>query len=91
MVSHEWEWIRQSAFDGGIEAAAKLYFQLKGEAPSIYDFSEGEMNRLGYDLLREGRTSAAISLFLLNCEKFPDSANVYDSMGEAYLKAGKID
>jgi tetratricopeptide (TPR) repeat protein len=30
----------------------------------------------------------AIKVFKLNIEDFPNSANVYDGLGDAYLKAG---
>ncbi len=32
--------------------------------------------------------SAAIKIFKFNVELYPGSANVYDSLGEAYLKNG---
>jgi len=48
------------------------------------DFREGEVNVLGYMLLQHGRIADAIEVFQLNVEKFPQSANVYDSLGEAY-------
>ena len=31
---------------------------------------------------------AAIAIFKLNVELFPQSANAYDSLGEAYMKKG---
>jgi tetratricopeptide (TPR) repeat protein len=31
---------------------------------------------------------AAIQIFQLNVESYPDSANVYDSLGEAYANHG---
>jgi len=43
---------------------------------------------LGYYLLRNNRLEDAIALFKLNTEQYPSSGNVFDSMGEAYLKAG---
>jgi cytochrome c-type biogenesis protein CcmH/NrfG len=33
---------------------------------------------------------AAIEVFRLNAEEYPRSANVYDSLGEAYTAAGNI-
>jgi uncharacterized membrane protein len=51
--------------------------------------SESEMNRRGYELLRQGQTAAAIQVFQLNVERHPASANVYDSLGEAYVAAGE--
>lgn len=32
---------------------------------------------------------AAISIFKLSTEEFPESANVWDSLAEAYMKAGQ--
>jgi dienelactone hydrolase len=52
---------------------------------------EGVVNVLGYQRLQEGATDAAIELFELNTELYPDSANVYDSLADAYLAAGRRD
>jgi tetratricopeptide (TPR) repeat protein len=50
--------------------------------------TEAEVNALGYRLLEEGQLDRAIQIFRLNVESYPSSANVHDSLGEAYLKAG---
>src|SRR5439155_1605928 len=47
-----------------------------------------DTNRLGYRLLGKGETESAIQVFRLNVETHPGSANVRDSLGEAYLAAG---
>ena len=47
------------------------------------------MNRFGYESLQAGNIQAAIDLFKLNVTAYPDSPNVYDSLGEAYMKAGQ--
>jgi tetratricopeptide (TPR) repeat protein len=46
---------------------------------------------IGYEALRAGRTSDAIDLFKYYVESYPESANSYDSLGEAYMKAGEKD
>lgn len=46
------------------------------------------MNRVGYELLQNGKTKEAIEVFRINAEKYPKSGNAYDSLGEAYLKDG---
>lgn len=56
-----------------------------------YPDLEQRLNRLGYSYLRGGETAAALEVFLLNVELFPDSYNVYDSYGEALMVEGKID
>jgi CubicO group peptidase (beta-lactamase class C family) len=70
---------------GGAAAVAE-YRRLKAGNAAIYDFSEGELNTLGYQLLRKDQTKDAIEIFKLNVEMFPKSSNPYDSLGEAYLK-----
>jgi acetyl esterase/lipase/ketosteroid isomerase-like protein len=51
-------------------------------------FEERTMNATGYALLAEGRIADAIEVFKLNVRAYPHSANVYDSLAEAYLKSG---
>ncbi len=54
-----------------------------------YFLSEGVLTMLGYDFLGLGRIDDAIRIFKLNCEEYPLSANVYDSLGEAFAKKGE--
>jgi tetratricopeptide (TPR) repeat protein len=76
--------------DKPVEEVIALYHALKRDAPEEYNFeNEQELNRLGYDLLAEERTLAAIAVFELLVSEFPDRANPYDSLGEAYQKAGQ--
>jgi hypothetical protein len=49
---------------------------------------EQELNWLGYDLLKRERMADAMEICKLNVEMFPNAFNPYDSLGEAYLKAG---
>jgi predicted Zn-dependent protease len=44
---------------------------------------------LGYLLLEKGRNADAIAILNLNVEEYPKSANVYDSLAEAYAKDDK--
>jgi CubicO group peptidase (beta-lactamase class C family) len=54
-----------------------------------YELLEAEINRLGYHALNVWRdVVGAIEVFKLNVLTFPESANVYDSLGEAYLAQG---
>jgi TolA-binding protein len=46
---------------------------------------------LGYSLLSSGKLQDAIVVFQRNVKEYPKSANAYDSLGEAYLKAGQKD
>jgi len=74
--------------DNGIDAALKAFDQGKSGSPSSYYIDENKINQLGYQLLNREKTAEAIEVFKLNVREFPKSWNVYDSLGEAYLKAG---
>jgi tetratricopeptide (TPR) repeat protein len=58
---------------------------------NAYVSAEGRLNAFGYRLLNDGRTEEAIEMFKLNTKMYPESWNSYDSLGEAYLRAGKTD
>jgi len=47
---------------------------------------EGAINRAGYRLLRAGAIDEAIEVFSLNTGAFPESANAWDSLGEAHME-----
>ena len=47
------------------------------------------LNIIGYDLIAVQNMKDAIKIFKLNTELFPNNANIWDSMGEAYLKNGE--
>jgi uncharacterized membrane protein len=72
----------------GIDQAAKQYHELKAAAPATYDFDEGELNALGYRLIGAHKLKDAIRILELNVEAYPQSSNVYDSLGEAYMDDG---
>jgi len=73
---------------GGIDAATKQYHDLKTAEPAIYNFDESELNNLGYGLIRTKKFKEAIRVLQLNVEAYPQSSNVYDSLGEAYMDDG---
>ncbi len=52
---------------------------------------ERRMSAIGYQLLANNLTKEAIEIFRLRAEAYPASANAYDSLGEAYLRAGDDD
>jgi dienelactone hydrolase len=77
--------------ENGIEAAIKQYYDLKKSQPSYYDFSEPELNELGYALMAEKKMKAAIEVFKLNVAAYAQGFNTYDSLGEAYMNDGQTD
>jgi len=73
----------------GIDDATKQYRDFKIAAPATYNFDEDELNTLGYQLIQLKKLAEAIRIFQLNVEAYPQSSNVYDSLGEAYMDDGK--
>ncbi|NNF26686.1 MAG: hypothetical protein HKN73_05685, partial [Gemmatimonadetes bacterium] len=73
---------------GGIDAMTETYREWKS-GPSGGGFTELEMNGFGYALLSAGNLQAARRVFELNAESYPQSWNVYDSLGEALKALGE--
>jgi tetratricopeptide (TPR) repeat protein len=82
------ETLHDTIGEKGIDAAVTQYRDLKANKANDYDFNEGELNTLGYQLLRDGKKREAIEIFKLNVEAFPKGWNTYDSLGEAYMVNG---
>jgi len=70
----------------GIDSAIKNYHSLKINKANQYHFEEGELNRLGYQLISMSKMNEAVEILKLNAELFSDSANAYDSLAEAYME-----
>lgn len=75
----------------GIEKALFKYNELKETKTDEYNFKESQLNSLGYTLLQLEKIKDAIEIFKLNVEVYPESFNVYDSLGEAYMINGDLD
>ena len=60
-----------------------------------YDYKvvtpENTINNLGYSYLGAGRIPKAIEVFKENVKRFPKSANVYDSLGEAFENNNQLE
>ena len=75
----------------GAEAATDLYRHLSESERDAWVFDEFQLNRFGYWLLGRGELEDAIAIFELNVEAYPDAANPYDSLGEGYQEAGRLE
>jgi CubicO group peptidase (beta-lactamase class C family) len=73
----------------GAEAALQRYSEFKKSGSDKYKVDEGTLNGLGYRLLYSGQEQDAIAIFQRNVQEYPNSSNVYDSLGEAYAKVGQ--
>ena len=74
--------------NNNLETAINEYHELKKTYSDKYDFSENQLNSLGYYYLNQQQFDHAKAIFSLNIESFPNSSNVYDSYGEACLLNG---
>jgi len=83
------ETAREKGVDGD-EGALALFERIKRGDYSDYGLSvsEGHLNALGYELLRDDKTMEAIKTFEFMVSEYPKSANAYDSLAEAYMTAG---
>jgi CubicO group peptidase (beta-lactamase class C family) len=81
--------LEDTIIEKGIEAGIAQYRELKAKQAATYDFSEGELNQLGYRLLRSGKAKEAIEIFKLNVEAYPQAFNTYDSLAEAYASVNE--
>lgn len=52
---------------------------------------EASANQIGYRLVGLGKFEEAIAIFKANAAAYPASANVYDSLGEAYERTGNLE
>lgn len=75
---------KESLYD--VTKAIKTYYLLKENSKNEYSFeNSSELNKLGYELLRLGKTNESITIFKLATKEFPTNANLFDSLGEAYF------
>jgi len=88
-VSHEIQFLEMVDQPGGVAKATKMYEEARQKDPKVVLFSEVVMNRVGYEHLQAGDVKGAIELLKLNVEAYPNSPNVYDSVSDAYLAAGR--
>lgn len=80
--------IEQEIREKGIQAGLKKFREIKSDPKNELYFEESEFNAMGYRLMAAGKMKAAIEIFKLNVELYPKSANVYDSLAEAYMNSG---
>lgn len=81
------------AVAGGLKAADAHYKWLSEKFNYTIATPEALINQIGYQYLLAPTpdNDEAIAVFKVNVERYPNSANVYDSLGEAYEKTGHLD
>ncbi len=75
----------------GIQAALSFVNKVQVSRSTDYDFSESDLNTLGYQLLYgDHRPSDSLAIFKLTTTAHPNSSNAFDSLGEAYVRNGNL-
>jgi tetratricopeptide (TPR) repeat protein len=93
-VYEGWQGLRDEqtgAFFGGLKGADAHYKKLSEKFGYSIPVPENLINQMGYQFLFQGQPAEAIAVFKTNVERYPASANVYDSLAEAYEREGKIE
>ncbi|HSE31972.1 MAG TPA: alpha/beta hydrolase-fold protein [Pyrinomonadaceae bacterium] len=93
-VYEDWQAPRSTetgGYLGGLQGVDAHYKKLSERFGYSIPTPENLINNLGYQLLGQSKPDEAIAAFKANVERYPDSANVYDSLAEAYERGGRID
>jgi len=77
-------WLDKGILKDGNVSARGLAEQLHSKV-----IHESELNSCGYVLMAQGKSQEAITVFRVNVNLFPTSANCFDSLGEAYALTGQ--
>ncbi|MCX6227365.1 MAG: tetratricopeptide repeat protein, partial [Bacteroidia bacterium] len=80
--------LRKEFEQSGLKAMLAAYNSFSEPDKTKYYFIETDINNWGYALMAENKFADAIEVLKINTDKFPGSANAFDSLGEAYMKAG---
>ena len=88
-IYKDWQ-LPKEKFMKGLSAIDDHYKFISGKYGFNIEVPEATINQLGYYYLQQkGDQEKAIEVFKENAKRFPASANVYDSLGEAYEKSGQ--
>ena len=82
MIYPRWRTPRGFFDEPTLAGLQRHYSRLSEEYGYAIPVPESRINMLGYMVMGNGDVAGAIEIFELNVEKFPDSANVYDSLAE---------
>jgi dienelactone hydrolase len=87
-VVHNLEVIDQPGGEGAKQVAKTLTAGHEHGAGAVI-LPEEVINLLGYEHLQMGDAKAAVEILRLNVMEYPNSANAYDSLSDAYLADGQ--
>lgn len=83
--------LQSGAIPGGLKGVDAHYKKLSEKFRYDIATPENLINQMGYQFLFANQPDEAIAVFKANVERYPNSANVYDSLAEAYERGGRFD
>jgi predicted alpha/beta superfamily hydrolase len=86
----DWQ-ITAAVADQGIAAVQNHYNKLSDKYGYTIEIPENVLNAMGYRAIGQQKLDLAIEFFQHNVTLYPESANVYDSLGEGYEAAGQLE
>ena len=84
-------WQGPQDLQSGLKGADEHYKKLSERFGYSIPVPENLINQMGYRFLAQNNPEEAIAVFKANVERYPGSANVYDSLAEAYERGGRND
>ncbi len=81
--------LREPIDAGALDDAAALYRAYRADPVRGKENTSAEMIALGYRYLSDRNVAAAVEIFRLNAESYPDDATAHYQLGEAYRYAGR--
>lgn len=85
------EAVMEAREEGGGDAAVERFIELRGRyfGSAAFDFTAGNVNQVGSQLFRVGDAEAALRLFEMNVEHYPDFAEGWESLGDYWAAQGE--
>lgn len=80
----------QACADGTLETQLDSVRDFPDYFQSTYKLEEYDINTVGYRLMDAERYDEAEAVLKFNVDRYPEAWNVYDSIGELYLRKGKL-
>lgn len=74
---------------GGYKRVEQILLEARKRDPKAQVFPEDLVNIMGYEHMQSGDMQGAIEILKLNAVAYPNSPNVYDSLGDVYLANGQ--
>lgn len=86
VANQAFETLLQAGVEYRIDILEKEYLSLKNDKKYAKLNFENLINDVGYQLINQKKINKAIQVFTFNTQQFPNSANAFDSLGEAYYR-----